>query len=96
MASGGSYRDDELLPIKFGPVSNGEFHPQPHSPVVREAIRRTHRLADERARRLGMSRRQFLNTVTGAAATLFVLAACSKEESNSRGRSPGRGIARAG
>jgi hypothetical protein len=90
MAPGGSYRDDdELLPIKFGPVSNGEFHPQPHSPVVREAIRRTHRLADERARRLGMSRRQFLNTVTGAAATLFVLAACSKEESNSRGRSPG-------
>jgi hypothetical protein len=77
------------LPIKFGPVSNGEFHPQPHSAVVRETIRRTYRLADENARRLGMSRRQFLNGVTGAAATLFVLGACSKEESNSRGESPG-------
>ena len=69
MAPGGSFRDDdELLPIKFGPVSNGEFHPQPHSPLVKEVIRRTHRLADERARRLGISRRQFLNGISGAAA----------------------------
>ena len=37
------------LPIKFGPVSNGEFHPQPHSAVVRETIRRTYRLADDNA-----------------------------------------------
>src|SRR4029450_7056230 len=86
----GEYRaDPELLPIKFGPVSNGEFHPQPHSPRLKEVIRRTHRLADEKARRLGMSRRQFLNSVRGAAATLFVLGACSKEESNSRGERPG-------
>src|SRR5262245_14581661 len=77
------------LPIKFGPVSNGEFVPLPHSAVVRETIRRTYRLADDHARRLGMSRRQFLNGVTGAAATLFVLGACSKEEANSRGESPG-------
>jgi len=82
-------RDDDLLPIKFGPVSNGEFHPLPHSPLVRETIRRTYRLADDTSRRLGISRRRFLTSVTGAAATLFVLAACSKEESASRGRSPG-------
>ena len=81
--------DAHGLPIKFGPVSNGEFLPQPHSAVVRETIRRTHRLAEENARRLAMSRRQFLNGVTGAAATLFVLGACSKEEANSRGESPG-------
>jgi uncharacterized protein len=80
---------DHGLPIKFGPVSNGEFHPQPHSELVREVIRRTHRLADDNARRMGISRRQFLNSVTGAAATLFVLGACSKEESGSRGESPG-------
>ncbi len=86
---GNARRDTHGLPIKFGPTSNGEFHPVPHSPLVREVIRRTHRLADDNARRLGMSRRQFLNTVTGAAATLFVLAACSKEESGSRGESPG-------
>lgn len=81
--------DGDQLPIKFGPVSNGEFHPQPHSPLVREVIRRTHRLADDNARRLGISRRRFLSGASGAAATLFVLGACSKEESNSRGESPG-------
>jgi predicted TIM-barrel fold metal-dependent hydrolase len=80
------------LPIKFGPVSNGEFHPQPHSPLVREVIRRTHRLADENARRMGISRRRFLSGISGAAATLYVLGACSKEESNSRGESPGGGF----
>jgi hypothetical protein len=90
MGTGGRQRrDDDWLPIKFGPVSNGEFHPQPHSPVLKEVIRRTHRLADERARRLNMSRRQFLNSITGAAATLFVLGACSKEEARSRGESAG-------
>ena len=60
-------RDDDLLPIKFGPVSNGEFHPLPHSPLVRETIRRTYRLADDTSRRLGISRRRFLTSVTGAA-----------------------------
>src|SRR4029450_8644363 len=89
MAPGGSHRDDELLPIKFGPVSNGEFHPQPHSPRLKEVIRRTHRLADAKARPPRTARRQFLNSRTGAAATLFVLGACSKEESNSRGERPG-------
>jgi uncharacterized protein len=88
---GGSSRrtDDLWLPIKFGPVSNGEFHPVPHSPFLREVIRRTHRLADDRSRRLGLSRREFLTGITGAATTLFVLGACSKEESRSRGESPG-------
>ncbi|HEX8803211.1 MAG TPA: amidohydrolase family protein [Acidimicrobiales bacterium] len=81
--------DDHELPIKFGPVSNGEFLPLPHSPLVREVIRRTHRLADDSARRLGISRRQFLGRVTGAAATLFVLDACSQDEAADRGESPG-------
>src|SRR5918995_3967139 len=93
MGTGGSrnggFDDERWLPIKFGPVSNGEFHPLPHSPFVREVIRRTHRLADDNARRLGISRREFLTGVTGAAATLFVLGACSKEEAAERGESPG-------
>jgi predicted TIM-barrel fold metal-dependent hydrolase len=80
---------DEPLPVKFGPVSNGEFHPVPHSPLLEEAIHRTHRLADENARRLGISRRRFLTSATGAAATFFVLAACSKEEAASRDERPG-------
>ncbi|HET9611801.1 MAG TPA: amidohydrolase family protein [Acidimicrobiales bacterium] len=80
---------EDWLPIKFGPVSNGEFHPPRHSPLVREVVRRTHRLADANARRMGITRRRFLTGVTGSAATLFVLAACSREEANSRGESPG-------
>ena len=77
--------EPDEFPIKFGPVSNGEFYPVPHSPVVRETIRRTHQLADENARRLGMSRRRFLASTTGAAAALFVLSACSKDEARERG-----------
>lgn len=81
--------DDEPLPVKLGPVSNGEFLPLAPSPIVREAIRRTHALADANARRLGISRRRLLTGASGAAATFFVLAACSKEESARRGEAPG-------
>ena len=82
-------RDEEPLPIKLGPVSNGEFLPIPHTPFVREVIRRTQVLADENARRLGVSRREFLNGVTGAATALFVLSACSNEKAKSAGRPRG-------
>jgi uncharacterized protein len=82
-------RDDEPFPLKFGPVSNGEFLPEPHSPFLREVIRRTHLLADENARRLGVSRRQFLNGVTGSAAALFMLSACSSDKAKSQGTRPG-------
>ena len=61
--------DQDDLPIKFGPVSNGEFYPVPHSPVVKETIRRTHQVADDNARRLGISRRAFLGSSLGAATT---------------------------
>jgi len=79
-------RDDEPFPIKLGPVSNGEFLPVPHTPFVREVIRRTRVLADQNARRLGVSRREFLSGVTGAATALFVLSACSNEEAKSKAR----------
>ncbi len=85
-------RDDEPLPVKLGPVSNGEFLPLPHTPFVREVVRRTRLLADENARRLGVSRRQFLNGITGAATALFVLGACSSEKAKSKGRAPGGGF----
>ena len=77
------------LPIKFGPVSNGEFLPVPHDRVLKEAIRRTHELADQNARRLAISRRRFLTGATGTAATLFMLSACTKEEAATRGTTPG-------
>jgi len=52
----------EHLPIELGPVSNGEYDPVPVSPVLRETARRTRELLDRQARRLGMSRREFLRT----------------------------------
>jgi predicted TIM-barrel fold metal-dependent hydrolase len=71
MASG---RDDDLaLPIKLEPCSNGEFLPRPMSAVEAETIRRTNEAADDHARRLGLSRRTFLRSVSGAALMLFTL-----------------------
>jgi predicted TIM-barrel fold metal-dependent hydrolase len=78
--------DDEDLPIKFGPCSNGEFDPVPLSPVVRETIRRARDACDHNARRTGKSRREFLRSVCGAATTLLALNACSSEESKTKGR----------
>ena len=75
---------DPGLPIKLHPCSNGEFEPPPATEVVREAVRRARLASDENARRTGMSRRQFLRSACGAATTLAVLAACSKESNGGR------------
>jgi predicted TIM-barrel fold metal-dependent hydrolase len=62
-----------LLPIKLGPTSNGEYSPIASTPrldwVHRESIRR----ADASARRLGLSRREFLRSSAGAATVLLTL-----------------------
>jgi hypothetical protein len=81
--------EDLALPIEFGPCSNGEFDPQPLSPVVRETIRRSLIECDDNARRTGVSRRQFLRSVCGAATTLLVLNACAEEAARPRRRKPG-------
>ncbi|MEA3056541.1 MAG: uncharacterized protein QOD30_1973, partial [Actinomycetota bacterium] len=73
--------DDIGLPIKLGPCSNGEFVPEPPTDLVREVARRARVECEENARRTGMSRRDFLLSICGAATTLSVLAACSKEKS---------------
>jgi len=87
--------DDPGLPIKFGPCSNGEYDPQPLSPVMRETVRRAREECDRNAKRLGMSRREFLLSVCGAATTLLVLDACTREAirhvSGSPGATPGGG-----
>jgi uncharacterized protein len=85
------HEEDPGLPIKFGPVSNGEYDPHPLPPVVVETIRRARELCDRNARRLGMSRREFLLSASGAAATLFVLNACTREAARVGGREPGGG-----
>ena len=56
----------------LGPRSNGEYLPYPPSPAVREAARRLLVHADHAAPRLGLSRRQFLQTLCGAATALVV------------------------
>ena len=73
----------------LGPRSNGEYLPYRQAPVVRESIRRLIAHADEQAPRLGMSRRQFLQSLCGAAATLVFLAACDKEQRASNNTEPG-------
>jgi predicted TIM-barrel fold metal-dependent hydrolase len=84
--------DDPGLPLKLEAeqvCSNGEVAPVPPSPLVREAMRRARLLADDQARRLGMDRRDFLVSSMGMATALWALAACSSEDSSSRGEEPG-------
>ena len=83
--------DDPGLPIKWHPVSNGEFVPPPPTPLVREAIRRSQAELDANARRVGLSRRRFLLSACGSATVLSVLAACAKEEAARKGRGTGTG-----
>jgi uncharacterized protein len=71
--------DDHLeLPIKLGPCSNGEYVPPPMTPVEAETIRRTREAAETQARLLGMSRRTFLRSVSGAALMLLTLDATAR------------------
>jgi uncharacterized protein len=76
---------DPGLPIKFGPCSNGEFVPAPLTAVERESMRRAHLACGDNARSVGMSRRDFLFTVTAAATTLLTLQGCLGEAGESRG-----------
>jgi hypothetical protein len=72
--------DDPGLPIKWHPVSNGEFVPPPATRLVREATRQSLAALDANARRVGLSRRQFLLSTMGSATMLAVLSACSSDE----------------
>ena len=59
------------LPIKLDTTSNGEFVPVPLSPANRKANALAHEAATQNAKRLGLSRRQFLISSCGAASTLL-------------------------
>jgi predicted TIM-barrel fold metal-dependent hydrolase len=69
-----------MLPLPPGPISNGEFVPDPPSAhdraVLRDMVERTERSA----RRSGMDRRRFLGSAGAVAAALaaYNLAACSR------------------
>lgn len=68
-----TYSDPEgtRLPIKLDTTSNGEFVPVRLSPANREANRRAHEAASRNARRLDISKREFLISACGAASTLL-------------------------
>jgi predicted TIM-barrel fold metal-dependent hydrolase len=82
--------EDPGLPIKLHPVSNTEVPPPPPSPVAREAIRRAREACETNARRIGISRRQFMLSAMGSATTLLALAACT-DEANRAASTTGRG-----
>jgi len=65
------------LPIKLDTTSNGEFLPVPLSPANRAANRLAHDAAARNAKRLAVSRREFLVSACGAASTLLAFNAAN-------------------
>jgi len=65
------------LPIKLDTTSNGEFAPVPLSPANRLGNRLAQEAATENAKRLGLSRRDFLVSACGAASALLAFNAAN-------------------
>src|SRR5918996_6661384 len=65
------------LPIKLDTTSNGEFMPVPLTPANRLANRFAHEAATRNAKRLGLTRRDFLVSACGAASTLLAFNAAN-------------------
>ena len=69
--------DEESLPlaspIPFLPGSNGEHWPRPPDAQDRRAAELYRRMVDEHARKLGVSRREFLKSAAGTATALVVI-----------------------
>jgi predicted TIM-barrel fold metal-dependent hydrolase len=65
--------DGLRLPVKLDSTSNGEFTPVPLAPVHHQANRDALESATRNARRLGMTRRDFLVSLCGAATTFAAI-----------------------
>lgn len=61
------------LPIKLDSTCNGEFEPYPLTPQIEFVKTLAMTRAEENARRLGLSRRQFLMSAAGTATTLLCM-----------------------
>jgi hypothetical protein len=76
---------DRALPIKVDPTSNGEFRPVP----LTKTLARANALARERigthAKRLGVSRRAFLQSLCAAATTFGALNEAFAAQGNTGG-----------
>jgi hypothetical protein len=69
--------EGQRLPIKIDTTSNGEFVPVPLSPANLAGNRLAHEAVWVNAKRLGMSRRDFLVSACGAASTLLAFNAAN-------------------
>jgi len=65
--------DDGGLPIPTQLVSNGEYWPVPQNERQRKIEALVRSMADERARKLGISRRAFLRSAAGTATALMAI-----------------------
>ncbi len=70
----------DRLPIKLDSTSNGEFEPRPLDPVSRRANALAREATQALAKRLGRTRREFLASTCGAAATLLAINAAHSAE----------------
>lgn len=69
--------DGTRLPIKLDTTSNGEFEPVPLSSMNHAANHLAHEAADVNAKRLAVSRRDFLISACGAVSTLLAFNAAN-------------------
>jgi uncharacterized protein len=75
----------ERLPIKLDTASNGEYAPLPLTPPIRRAKAIAHEWASRWSQKLGISRRSFLTSTCGAAATLLAIDRAFAEEGQPAG-----------
>jgi hypothetical protein len=74
------------LPIKVDATSNGEFRPVPVPDVVARANALAARRIEAHAKRVGVARRSFLQSLCGAATTLLTLDQAFAARGNAGGR----------
>jgi predicted TIM-barrel fold metal-dependent hydrolase len=65
--------EDPGLPIAFGQCSNGEYEPEPITPVRLEMEKTARADVDDAIRRTGLSRREFLRSACAVAASLAAI-----------------------
>ena len=85
VSSAGAETASAATPIPTQIVSNGEYLPPPQSETQKRVERRIFELADENSKRLGLNRRQFLQTGCGMAAAFLAM-----NDIYGGGRVPGR------
>jgi uncharacterized protein len=68
-----AYSKDSRTPIPTQIVSNGEFFPPPQSQTQRQVEEKIMEMGDRLGRKLGMSRRKFLQTSAGMAAAFLAM-----------------------